>query len=145
MIKNICILNGPNLNMLGQRENDIYGAASLSDIKNICLEHASQLSLEIDFKQSNSEGQLVDWIQEAKDKSDAIIINPAAYTHTSIAIHDALRAVELPIIEVHLSNIYKREDFRHKSFVSPIALGVICGLGVNSYKLALSALAEHDK
>lgn len=144
MIKNILILNGPNLNMLGKREADIYGTSSLDDIKEICEKEAKSYGMAVDFRQSNSEGQMVDWIQEAKDDFDAIIINPAAYTHTSIAIHDALRLTDLPIIEVHLSNIYKREEFRHKSYVSPIASGVICGLGTSGYKMAISALAEQN-
>jgi len=145
MIKNILILNGPNLNMLGVRENDIYGTQSLADIEKMCIEHAKTLSQIIDFRQSNTEGELVDWIQEARNNFDAIIINPAAYTHTSIAIHDALRSIDIPIIEVHLSNIYKREEFRHKSYVSAVAMGIICGLGTNGYNLALSALANHNK
>ncbi len=130
--------------MLGKREADIYGSSTLADIKDICEEQAKTHGITIDFKQSNSEGQMVDWIQDAKDNFDAIIINPAAYTHTSIAIHDALRTTNLPIIEVHLSNIYKREEFRHKSYVSPVANGVICGLGTSGYKMAISALAEQN-
>ncbi len=145
MIKNILILNGPNLNMLGSRENDIYGSDSLADIEQMCKKKSGKNGQAIDFRQSNSEGELVNWIQDALGKFDAIIINPAAYTHTSIAIHDALKAVQLPVIEVHLSNIYKRESFRHSSYISMIALGQICGLGKTGYKLALDALAELNK
>jgi 3-dehydroquinate dehydratase-2 len=137
--KNILIINGPNLNLLGGREKDIYGQDSLQDIENKCREKSSKLGLEIDFFQSNSESELVDKIQNSKNNTDLVIINAAAYTHTSVAIHDALRAIDKPIIEVHLSNIYKREEFRHKSYISPIAEGVICGFGTNSYLLAIEA------
>jgi 3-dehydroquinate dehydratase-2 len=142
MAKNVLILNGPNLNLLGTRETDTYGHGTLADIENMCAEEGKKLDFAIDFRQSNHEGELVTWIQEASEKFDAIVINPAAYTHTSVAIHDALRTVELPIIEVHLSNIHAREEFRHHSFVSPVAAGVILGLGPVGYKLALGALAE---
>ncbi len=145
MLKKILILNGPNLNMLGRRENDIYGIDTLDDIKLMCEQEAKNNGQTIVFRQTNIEGELVSWIQEALGEFDAIIINPAAYTHSSIAIHDAIKAVELPLIEVHLSNIYKREEFRQKSYISTVALGVICGLGKTGYKLALNALAEHDK
>ena len=131
--------------MLGRRENDIYGIDTLDDIKLMCEQEAKNNGQTIVFRQTNIEGELVSWIQEALGEFDAIIINPAAYTHSSIAIHDAIKAVELPLIEVHLSNIYKREEFRQKSYISTVALGVICGLGKTGYKLALNALAEHDK
>jgi 3-dehydroquinate dehydratase-2 len=137
----ILVLNGPNLNLLGVREPETYGRETLADIEESCLEHAAVLDLAVDFRQSNSEGQLVDWIQEARESADAIVINAGAYSHTSIAILDALKACELPIIEVHLSNIFARERFRHHSYVSAVAKGVICGLGGQGYILALDAIA----
>ena len=138
----IFVLNGPNLNMLAKREPGIYGNKTLEDIAEDCRQAGQDLGLEIDFRQSNHEGELVDWIQEAGSKAAGIVINPAAYSHTSIAIHDAVRAVQpLPVVEVHLSNIHAREAFRHHSMVSPVALGVICGLGPLGYRLALQALA----
>ena len=128
--------------MLARREPGIYGNKTLDDIAQDCREAGQELGLEIDFRQSNHEGELIDWIQEAGSKAAGIVINPAAYSHTSIAIHDAVRAVApLPVIEVHLSNIHAREAFRHHSTVSPVALGVICGLGPLGYRLALQALA----
>jgi 3-dehydroquinate dehydratase II len=137
----ILVLNGPNLNLLGVREPKTYGSETLADIEEACLERAAALDLALDFRQSNHEGQLVDWIQEARESADGIIINAGAYTHTSIAILDALRACELPIIEVHLSNIYRRESFRHRSFVSRAATGVVAGLGAKGYELAVEAIA----
>jgi 3-dehydroquinate dehydratase II len=142
MSKKVLILNGPNLNLLGTREPEIYGSQTLQDVENLCKDYAQNLNVEIDFRQSNHEGVLVDWIQEARTSFDAIIINPAAYTHTSVAILDALNAVEKPIVEVHLSNIHKREEFRHTSYVSKIATGVICGLGIHGYVLAMEALSR---
>lgn len=142
MAKRILVLNGPNLNMLGTREPATYGSQKLVDIENIAIEEGRKLGFEVTCRQSNIEGELVTWIQQALGQFDAVIINPGAYSHTSIAIHDAFRAVNLPVIEVHLSNIYTREPFRHHSYVSPAALGVICGLGATGYKLALHALAE---
>lgn len=142
MANNILIINGPNLNMLGTREPGTYGSGTLADIETMCQETANALGLKVDCRQSNHEGELVGWIQEALGKFDAIIINPAAYSHTSVAIHDALRAVGLPTVEVHLSNIHARERFRHHSYVSSVATGVICGLGPIGYKLALEAVAE---
>ena len=138
----VFILNGPNLNLLGVREPSIYGRATLGDIEERCAARAGALGLEIDFRQSNHEGQLVDWIQEARESADGIILNAGALTHTSVALLDALSAAELPVIEVHLSNIFRREGFRHHSYVSLAANGVICGLGAKGYELALDALAN---
>jgi 3-dehydroquinate dehydratase II len=138
----ILILNGPNLNMLGQREPEIYGSSTLDDIKGMCLEKAAALGLEIDFRQSNHEGELVTWIQEALGKVQGIIINAAAYTHTSVAIHDALKLHSVPIIEVHLSNPKDREAFRHHSYIEPLAKAVFAGKGPDGYTLALEALAK---
>ncbi|MBF0622454.1 MAG: type II 3-dehydroquinate dehydratase [Magnetococcales bacterium] len=135
----ILVLNGPNLNLLGQRETGIYGQASLADIEAECQELGRTLDASVRFFQSNHEGVLVDRIQEARGQTDLIIINPAAYTHTSVAIRDALLAVSIPVIEVHLSNIHKREPFRHHSYVSDIALGQIVGLGKDGYRFALEA------
>ena len=137
---NILVLNGPNLNMLGVREPDVYGFKNLSAIALECEELASELGLVIDFRQTNSEGEMVTIIQQARDGFSGMIINAAAYSHTSIAIHDALKLLDIPVIEVHLSNIYKREDFRHKSYVAPLAAGVICGFGGHGYLLALEAM-----
>jgi 3-dehydroquinate dehydratase-2 len=140
MTKNILILNGPNLNLLGSREPDIYGHTTLAEIEKTCRTKAEALNLAIDFRQSNTEGELVGWIQQAHN-FDAIIINAAALTHTSVALLDALKFYGKPIVEVHLSNIFAREEFRHHSYISPIAIGVICGFGGASYTLALEALA----
>ena len=142
MAKRVILLNGPNLNMLGTREPQTYGSQTLADIEAMSKDEGKALGLDVTARQSNHEGELVTWIQEALGTQDAIVINPGAYSHTSVAIHDAIRAVGLPVIEVHLSNIYTREAFRHHSYVSPVALGVICGLGATGYKLALHALAE---
>lgn len=141
-MKTIFVLNGPNLNLLGKREPGIYGNKTLDDVANDCREEAARLSIQVDFRQSNHEGVLVDWIQEAADKAHGIVLNAGAYTHTSIAIHDAIRAISpLPVLEVHLSNIHAREPFRHVSKVAPHAVGMICGLGPLGYTLALQALA----
>jgi 3-dehydroquinate dehydratase II len=142
MAKRVLVLNGPNLNMLGVREPETYGAQTLADIETMCVDAGRSLGLEVEARQSNHEGELVTWIQQALGSFEAIVINPGAYSHTSVAIHDALRAVALPVIEVHLSNIHARENFRHHSFVSTVATGVICGLGAAGYRLALSALSE---
>ncbi|CDP51059.1 type II 3-dehydroquinate dehydratase [Paradevosia shaoguanensis] len=142
MAKRVLVLNGPNLNLLGTREPGTYGSQTLADIEKLCKEEAKSLGLALDFRQTNSEGELVTWIQDARKTADGIVINPAAYSHTSVAIHDALRAVGLPTIEVHLTNIHTREPFRHHSYVSSVALGVICGLGASGYRYALAALAE---
>jgi len=138
----VFILNGPNLNLLGVRDPSIYGRDSLGDIEERCTVRAASLALEIDFRQSNHEGQLVDWIHEARESADGIILNAGALTHTSVAVLDALSAAALPIIEVHLSNIFRRESFRHHSYVSLVANGVICGLGAQGYELALDAIAR---
>lgn len=140
--KSILVLNGPNLNMLGTRQPEIYGRESLADIQKACHATAGELGLAIDFRQSNIEGELVGWIQDARGAKAGIIINPAAYGHTSIALLDALTLAELPVIEVHLSNIHRREPFRHRTYVSQIATGVICGLGAQGYLLALQAMAN---
>ena len=145
MAKRVLVLNGPNLNMLGTREPGIYGAATLADIEALCHDAAKTLGLSVDFRQSNHEGELVTWIQDARKTADAIIINPAAYSHTSVAILDALKSFGMPIVEVHLSNIHQREPFRHHSYVSSVATGVICGFGATGYSLALHALAEKLK
>lgn len=136
------ILNGPNLNLLGQREPHLYGHESLDDIEAMCRDHAADLDLEIDLRQSNHEGVLVDWVHEARRLADGLICNFGAYSHTSIALHDALRAVEVPVIEVHLSNIHARESFRHASFTAQASKGVIAGLGPMGYRLAITALAD---
>ena len=138
----IYILNGPNLNLLGVRDPSIYGRDTLADIEERCLARAAALDLQIDFRQTNHEGQLVDWIQEARESAEGIILNAGALTHTSVAIFDALSAAELPVIEVHLSNIFRRERFRHHSYVSLAANGLICGLGAKGYELALDAVAS---
>jgi 3-dehydroquinate dehydratase-2 len=138
----ILILNGPSLNLLGNREPEIYGHETLSNIEKKCGKHCKSLGITIDFRQSNSEGELVDWIQDTIGIVDGIIINPAAYTHTSVAILDVLKQVDCPIIELHLSNIFSREPFRHHSYVSPIANGVICGFGAHGYLLALDAISR---
>ena len=137
----ITVLNGPNLNLLGTREPEKYGHATLDDVETLCAETAEEYGLAIDFRQSNAEGELVTWIQECRGRAAGIIINPAGYTTTSIAILDALLAVGLPVIEVHITNIHRREEFRHHSFVSKAATGVIAGLGVQGYALALQAMA----
>ena len=135
----VLFLNGPNLNLLGHREPEVYGRATLADIEAKVRERAKELKVQIDFRQSNQEGELVGWIQEAKEKFDVIVINAAAYTHTSIALRDAIAAVGLPTIEIHLSNVHAREEFRHKSLIAPVCCGQICGFGQKSYILALEA------
>ena len=138
----ILILNGPNLNMLGVREPAIYGSDTLGDIEERCHAHAKGLSLNVDFRQTNIEGELVTWIQECRTTHQGVIINAAAFTHTSVALLDALSLLDTPIIEVHLSNIFARESFRHHSYVSPVAAGVICGFGWRGYTLALEAIKD---
>ena len=137
----VLILNGPNLNMLGTRQPEIYGHETLADLEALCVRHAATRNLTADFRQSNHEGELVTWIQQAKGRASGIVINAGAYTHTSVAILDALLTVQIPTIEVHLSNIHQREEFRHHSYVSRAAKGMICGLGTQGYCLALDALA----
>jgi len=142
MGKSVLVVNGPNLNLLGAREPEIYGHTTLKDIEDLCLQKASDLGLELAFMQSNHEGAMLDAIQGAASRHDGIILNAGAFTHTSVALHDALKAVGLPCVEVHLSNVFAREEFRHHSFISPVAIGVICGFGVMSYRLALEALTD---
>ena len=140
MSEKILVINGPNLNLLGTREKEKYGSVSLKDIQSKCENYSNKIGLKIDFKQSNVEGELVNLIQDARDKYQGIIINAGGYTHTSVAILDALLAVKKPTIELHITNIYKREDFRHKSLISKAADGIICGLGVEGYIMALDGI-----
>ena len=142
MPKPIFVLNGPNLNLLGVREPTIYGAETLADVQRRTEARAQTLGLAVEFRQSNHEGQLVDWIQEAREKACGIVLNAGAYTHTSVAILDALNAADKPVIELHLSNVFRRESFRHRSYVSPAAQGVICGFGPKGYELAVEAMAD---
>lgn len=141
-MKPVFVLNGPNLNMLGTREPQTYGSETLKDIEVRCRAKAAALGLTVDFRQSNIEGELVSWIQEARNAASGIALNAGAYTHTSVALHDALKAADVPAVEVHLSNIHKRESFRHHSFIAPAVNGVIAGFGSNSYELAIEALAH---
>ena len=138
----VLIINGPNLNMLGKRQPEVYGHETLADIEAACIRHASLAGLEVEFRQSNHEGDLVDWIQGGRERVAGIIINAGAYTHTSIAILDALLSAEVTCVEVHLSNIHQRDEFRHHSFVSKAAKGMICGFGSHGYILAIDALAR---
>ena len=138
----VVVLNGPNLNMLGLRQPHIYGSATLDDVEQLCADTADQLGLAIEFRHTNGEGELITWVQDCRGRAAGIVINPAGYSHTSVALLDALLAVELPVIEVHISNIHKRDEFRHHSFVSKAATGVICGLGIRGYAMALEALAD---
>ena len=138
----VAVLNGPNLNMLGLRQPDTYGRATLDDVETLCAEAAERAGLAIDFRQTNGEGELISWVQECRGRARGIVINPAGYSHTSVALMDALLAVDLPVIEVHITNIHRRETFRHLSYVSRAASGVICGLGIAGYGLALTAMAE---
>jgi len=141
-MKKILIINGPNLNLLGTREPEIYGKFTLADIENKLKDFAKKMNVEIECFQSNHEGEIVDKIGGAKNNFEGIIINPAAYTHTSVAIRDAIASVEIPVIEVHISNIYSREQFRHNSFIAPVAVGQISGLGVDGYLFALEKLSK---
>ena len=138
----IYIINGPNLNLLGQREPDIYGTTTLEDVENICLEIAKKNNIKLKFLQSNAEHDIINWIHNAREDASGIIINPAAYSHTSIAILDALTLFEEPIIEVHISNIHKRENFRHHSYISQKSTAVIAGFGIDGYKIALKKLID---
>ena len=142
MKNNIIVINGPNLNLLGEREQSQYGSIKYEDLKNKCLKHSKNLNINIDFTQSNIEGEIVTLIQDARKKYGGLIINAAGFTHTSIAIRDALVIFKKPSIELHISNIYKREKFRHKSMISSVVTGVICGLGANGYILAINAVQE---
>ena len=138
----IAVLNGPNMNLLGLRQPELYGRDTLDDVEGLCAETAEALQVAIDFRQTNHEGELVSWVQEFRGQAAGIIINPAGYTTTSVALMDALLACELPVIEVHITNIHRREDFRQHSLVSRVAVGVVCGLGARGYALALTAMAE---
>jgi 3-dehydroquinate dehydratase II len=138
----VLVLNGPNLNMLGVREPAIYGRETLADVEAMCEQAGEELGLTIDFRQSNFEGELISIIQAARDTAAGIVINPAGYTHTSVAIHDALKLTDLPVIELHLSNPHARDAFRHHSYVSPIATGIVAGFGAHGYVLALHAMAR---
>ena len=142
-MKKIIILNGPNLNLLGEREKSQYGSFTLKDIEKKCKKFAKQNNIDLSFFQSNIEGELVEKIQSSRNKENGLIINAGGYTHTSVAIHDALKILKIPIIELHISNIYNREEFRHKSLISKIARGVICGFGENGYIMALDAMRKY--
>ena len=141
-MNNILIINGPNLNLLGEREQSQYGSITFDSLKDICLKKSEDLGIKLDFLQSNIEGEIVSIIQDARIKHDGIIINAAGFTHTSVSIRDALTIYKKPIIELHISNIYKREEFRHKSLISGVVTGIICGLGSNGYILAINAMHE---
>ena len=136
----VLILNGPNLNLLGTRQPEVYGKTTLADVEALCAAETARLELEMQFAQSNHEGELIDLIHEARGQHAGIILNAGAYTHTSIALMDAIASVELPVVEVHLSNIHARESFRHRSYIAPVAIGQICGFGVHGYVLAIQAL-----
>jgi 3-dehydroquinate dehydratase-2 len=142
MKNNIIVINGPNLNLLGERERSQYGSVTYNELKNNCLKYSKTLAINIEFTQSNIEGEIVTIIQEAKKKYDGLVINAAGFTHTSVAIRDALAIFKKPSIELHISNIYKREEFRHKSMISDVVTGIICGLGANGYILAINAMHE---
>lgn len=142
-MSSVLVLNGPNLNLLGTRQPEVYGATTLAMIQTACRDHGAGIGMDIDFAQSNHEGDLVDRIHAARGRHDGIVLNAGAYTHTSVALMDAIASVALPVVEVHLSNIHARESFRHKSFIAPVALGQICGFGALGYILALDALSAH--
>ena len=139
----IIILNGPNLNLLGEREKNQYGSFTLKDVEKSCKDYANQNNIELSFFQSNVEGELVNQIQNARNSQDGLIINAGGYTHTSVAIHDALKILKIPIIELHISNIYNREEFRHKSLISSVARGIICGFGTEGYVMSLNAMSKY--
>lgn len=136
------VLNGPNLNLLGQREPEIYGRDTLEDIRALCEQKADAFGRQVVFRQTNHEGELIDWLHEAREKAALVILNPGAYTHTSVALYDAVKAIAVPVIEIHLSNPAARESFRHTSYVAPVAKGVIAGFGAHSYTLAIEAAAR---
>lgn len=143
----VLILNGPNLNLLGTRKPEVYGTTTLADVEKLCTDAAAELGLDVDFKQSNHEGQLIDWIHETgaavkAGESIGAVFNPGAFTHTSVALHDAIEGASLPLIECHISNVHKREEFRHHSFISPVASGIIVGFGVHGYVLAIHGLHQ---
>jgi 3-dehydroquinate dehydratase-2 len=139
---NVYVLNGPNLNLLGTREPQTYGHATLKDVETLCRTTASRHKLDVQFRQSNHEGELVEWIHEAAREAIGIVINAGAYTHSSIAIHDALQAANIPVVEVHISNIFAREDFRHHSYIAPVAKACLCGFGIEGYALAIMGLVK---
>lgn len=141
-MKTIYVLNGPNLNLLGTREPETYGSDTLETVEKLCRETAAELDIAIEFRQTNHEGEMIDWIQQARLQADALVINPAAWTHTSVAIRDAVTGVALPLWEVHITNVHKREAFRHHSFLSDVAQGVICGYGIRGYRYALIEAAR---
>lgn len=142
-MRSVLVLHGPNLNLLGKREPEIYGTLTLEDINRVLIQDAKSAGVELSITQSNQEGILIDCIQAALGQDDGIIINPGAYTHTSVGIRDAISAVNVPTVEVHISNIYRREPFRHQSYIAPVAIGQISGFGVQSYRLGLQALIHH--
>ena len=144
-MKKIIILNGPNLNLLGEREKDQYGTFTLKDIEEKCKNFAKKQQINLDLHQSNIEGELVEKIQDSRKNHSGLIINAGGYTHTSVAIHDALKIIQIPIIELHISNIYNREEFRHKSLISKVAKGIICGFGAEGYLMALDAMNKYLK
>ncbi len=144
-MKQIYILNGPNLNLLGQREPEIYGHDTLADLEALCDKTAQNFGKSVKCFQSNSEGEMINFIHEAREQASGLIINAGAYTHTSIALHDALRTLSIPIVEVHLANLHKREEFRHKSFIAPVVQGSICGFGILGYELAIRALSARKE
>lgn len=139
----ILVLNGPNLNLLGTRQPEVYGSTTLADIEDMCRRHAESCGVSVAFLQSNHEGALVDALHDARGTHDGVVLNAGAYTHTSVALMDAISSVQLPVIELHLSNIHARESFRHKSYIAPVALGQICGFGARGYTLALDAMIGH--
>jgi 3-dehydroquinate dehydratase-2 len=143
----VLIMNGPNLNLLGTRKPEVYGTTTLADVEKLCTDAAAALGLDVDFKQSNHEGQLIDWVHETgaavkAGNSIGAVFNPGAFTHTSVALHDAIEGASLPLIECHISNVHKREEFRHHSFISPVASGIIVGFGVHGYVLAINGLYQ---
>lgn len=143
MTHNILILNGPNLNLLGTRQPEVYGSTTLMDIEQMCKSHAKSLGVHVDFAQTNHEGGLVDMIHDARGTYNGLILNAGAYTHTSIALMDAIASVDLPTIELHLSNVHAREEFRHKSYIANVAVGIICGFGASGYTLSITAMSDY--